>query len=402
MTSRMRLSDNLFQYLALIFVLVVSVADLYGDGPWWLAGAFCLALGLVYQFWPYWWQPHLQLAAQAILIIFLLFLQPIAIVLSFTFAVYAVSLFPDRRGAAWIAAIAVIIGLAMINLVGWVEGLVAVMGVSVGLASFGFFTYARIQANLERRKSQQLLNELQEAHSQLKEYAGRVEELAVAEERNRLAREMHDTLGHRLTVAAVQLEGVQRLISSEPERAASMVATVRQQVVEALAELRSTVATLRAPLDADLPLLISLARLAKDFEDATGLPVHLDLPGEAPGLTGFQQTAVYRMVQEGLTNVQRHAHASQTWLTLACREDGVEVILADDGTGFPASQEMSGFGLRGLYERAAHLGGELTLGSRPGGGAQLILRLPLAPAGDLAMDVQKVAEDGSDPCIAGR
>ena len=303
MAKRMRLSDNLFQYLALVFVLIVSVADLYGDGPWWLAVALCLTLGLVYQFWPYWWQPHLQLAAQAILIIPLLFLQPIAIVLCFTFAVYAVSLFHDWRGAAWIAAIALIIGLVMINLIGWLEGLVAFIGVSVGLASFGFFTYARIQANLERSKSQKLLDELQEAHRQLQDYAGRVEQLAAAEERNRLAREMHDTLGHRLTVAAVQLEGAQRLIPTEPERAARMVATVRQQVVEALAELRRTVATLRTSLDADLPLTLSLTRLTKDFEDATGLPVHLDLPQEAPGLTDLQQT---RPVPHGSGGANQH------------------------------------------------------------------------------------------------
>ena len=83
---------------------------------------------------------------------------------------------------------------------------------------------------------------------QLQEYAGQIERLAVAEERNRLAREMHDMLGHRLTVAAVQLEGAQWLIHTAPERATHMVGTVRDQVREALGELRRTVATLRTPL----------------------------------------------------------------------------------------------------------------------------------------------------------
>lgn len=388
----MRLSDNLFQYLALVFVIVASLLDLYGDGLWWLAGILCLALGLTYYFWPYWWRPHWQLAVQAILILPLIFLEPVAMVLSFTFAVYAVTLFPDWRGAAWVGAITASTGLAIGVQAGWLNGLVATVGVGVGLASFGYFTYARIQADQERSKSQKLLDELQEAHRQLKDYTERIEELAVIEERNRLAREMHDTLGHRLTVAAVQLEGAQRLIPTEPERAVRMVGTVREQVVEALGELRRAVATLRAPLDADLPLDVSLNRLVKGFEEATGLPVHLDLPQEAASLTKAQRNALYRAVQEGLTNVQRHARASQVWLHLLHRQDAVEMILSDDGQGFPAQQEMPGFGLRGLRERAARLGGELTLASRPGGGAQLILCLPLDPSSALVSAGQGVEE----------
>ena len=135
---------------------------------------------------------------------------------------------------------------------------------------------------MARRESQALLADLQEAHSQLQEYALRAEEMAVVEERNRLAREMHDTLGHRLTVASVQLEGAQRLCDQDQERAAGMVGTVREQVREALGELRSTVATLRTPVEADLHLRSALRRLAAHFEEATGLAIHQVLPDEMP------------------------------------------------------------------------------------------------------------------------
>jgi signal transduction histidine kinase len=225
---------------------------------------------------------------------------------------------------------------------------------------------------------------LQEAHRQLQDYAARVEQLAAAEERNRLAREMHDTLGHHLTVAAVQLEGAQRLIPSEPERAARMVATVRQQVAEALAELRRTVATLRAPLDADLPpLMLSLTRLAKNFEDATGLSVHLDLPEAAPELTDFQHTAVYRMVQEGLTNIQRHAHATQVWLSFTCKDGVVEVILSDDGLGFGAGESQ--VWLRGL--RSSCLSGRELIG--PAGRWSSHLAPAPGISEELVMDVKR-------------
>src|SRR5690606_11162904 len=105
-----------------------------------------------------------------------------------------------------------------------------------------------------RVESQRLQTELQEAHQQLQTYAERVEALAVAEERNRLAREMHDTLGHRLTVSIVQLEGAGRLIEHDPTRTAQMVQTVREQLVEGLDELRRALVSLRKPVSSSLSL----------------------------------------------------------------------------------------------------------------------------------------------------
>jgi signal transduction histidine kinase len=204
--------------------------------------------------------------------------------------------------------------------------------------------------------------------------------LAVIEERNRLAREMHDTLGHRLTVAAVQLEGAQRLCNQDPDRAANMVGTVREQVKEALSELRGTVATLRAPVEVDLALRSSLRRLARAFEEATGLTVNLTLPEEMSHLPREQRLALYRGGQEALTNVQRHAGASQVWLTLMDQDEQVVLLMSDDGVGFPGGPaKATSFGLRGLKERVEQLGGSIVLEARAGGGAQLRLSLPIVP-----------------------
>jgi len=368
------------QYIALAIVALIALPDLYPDDrrPWWLAAGLMVAMGLLYWQWPE-RRPHGYLAIQAALIAALVYLHPMAVLLCFTFSAHAMILLPDRRGAAWIAAVAIGTTAMMFLRDGWTNALILGPAVAVGYSSFGYAYYGQQQARTEQRKSQALLTELQEAHRQLQEYAGRVEELAVSEERNRLAREMHDTLGHRLTVAAVQLEGAQRLIASDPERASRMVGTVRDQVREALAELRHTVATLRAPLEAGLALRPALARLARGFTEATGLPVHLALPDEVPTLSDEQHHTLYRAAQEALTNVQRHAHAHAVWLELRGGAGALELRVADDGVGMPApaGAEDRGFGLRGMRERAEQLGGTVTLAPRTGGGTDLVMRLPL-------------------------
>jgi signal transduction histidine kinase len=328
------------------------------------------------------WQIHLYLGAQGSLTAVLLFLNPgftmyptLYSLLSFQ----AILLLTARPGAPWIAAYTLVTAVAFFIDFGLEEALYAGV-VYAGINTFfGAFAGALHRVDAARRESEVLLQELREAHQQLQEYALRVEDLTVVEERNRLAREMHDTIGHRLTVASVQLEGAQRLCSADPERAASMVGTVRGQVREALSELRSTVATLRTPVEADLQLRSSLIRLMTYFEQATGLTIHRVLPDQMPDLPDAHRLAIYRATQEALTNVQKHARAGQVWLVLAVHDNAVTLLVSDDGKGQSFEGNRSGFGLRGLQERAEHLGGELHLEPRRGGGTQLTFRLPLSP-----------------------
>lgn len=378
MEKRFFLFANLTQYLGLLFAALISVVDLYQRGElWWLAAILYLVLGLVYWFFPS-SKPHLYLAVELGIIAVLLYLHPMAMILGFALSAEAMSFLPNRAGASWVAVM-VLINAPFLSLrFGLLNGLAYTLGVGVGYVSFGFMTYARKQADLERRKSQALLAELQEAHRQLEEYTEKAEQLAVSEERNRLAREMHDTLGHRLTVAAVQLEGAGRLIPTDPERAGRMVSTVREQVSEALAELRKTVATLRTPLEIDLPLQVALRRLVDGFATATGLPVRCDLAEELPELAADCRLALYRTAQEGITNIQRHAQAQHVWLRLFADSKTIVVEVIDDGVGLPAPAQLEdGFGLRGLRERAARLGGSLSCEARPGGGTRLAICLPL-------------------------
>ena len=260
--------------------------------------------------------------------------------------------------------------------------LVAVPMYVAGYIFFAVFAQQTARAEAARAESQKLLDQLQEAHRQLQDLSAQAEDLAVSQERNRLAREMHDTLGHRLTVASVQLQAVERLITTEPARAIQLTGSAREQVKEALADLRHTVATLRAPLEADLALVPALKRLAGSFEQATGIVVQLALPERAPELPAPYRQAIYRGAQEGLTNIQKHAQATLVWVLLAQQTGDVTLTVRDNGVGLNGNNSM-GFGLRGLRERAAQLDGSLQIETLADGGTQLALTLPLpSPEGD--------------------
>jgi signal transduction histidine kinase len=325
--------------------------------------------------------PYLYMGAQTMLVGSMLFLGTfpwVFFILPFILSAQAMMLFPQRIGYLWLLVFLVLTAAGLVSNEGGLEGLVVLPIYGGGYYFFASFANQTAQAETARRESQRLLEELRRAHAQLQAYAAQAEVLAVSQERNRLAREMHDTLGHRLTVAAVQLEGAQRLIERDPGRADEMVGTVRGQVREALGELRRTVATLRTPLEVDIPLAQALTRLVEGFEQATGISVHVDLPAELPPLSDPQRLALYRTAQEALTNIQKHAQAQEAWLRMAREDGGIDLQIEDNGVGQVDPEE--GFGVRGLRERAAQLGGEVRLAPRPQGGTSLVMRLPLGQA----------------------
>lgn len=299
--------------------------------------------------------------------------------LFFILSAQAMLFLPLKPGIAWLVVFTIVTWLGGVFAFGAVEPL-SIISVVGGYLFFGTFGAGLRQANEARQHSQQLLAELQEAHEQLQAYTSQAQQLAVAEERNRLAREMHDALGHRLTVAVVQLEGAQRLIPSNPDRSASMIEAMRGQLKQALAELRQTVSALRSP-EASVALNGSLAtavsHLVQTFQEATGLGVDLTMPEELPLLPEAYRLALYRAAQESLTNVQRHAKAQQAWLVIAADDDDITLSVSDDGQGLGDEVGDGRFGLIGLRERAKQLGGSLMLGAADEGGARIIMRLPV-------------------------
>jgi signal transduction histidine kinase len=203
---------------------------------------------------------------------------------------------------------------------------------------------------------------------------------AVAEERARIARELHDVVGHSVSVMTVQASGVRRLLKPDQEREREALLIVEQAGREALAEMRRLVGVLRRPEEAPAlapqPSLQYLDQLVENARES-GLPVDVRVEGEASELPAGVDLTAYRLVQEALTNAMKHANATRAEVTVRYGPDGVELIVSDDGRGSSDGKaESGGHGLVGMRERVAVYGGELEAGPSPGGGFTLRARLP--------------------------
>jgi signal transduction histidine kinase len=203
---------------------------------------------------------------------------------------------------------------------------------------------------------------------------------AVAEERARIARELHDVVGHSVSVMTVQASAVRRLLRPDQEREREALEVVEQTGREALAEMRRLVGVLRRPEEAPAlapqPSLEHLDRLVSQARES-GLPVELRVEGRPIQLSPGVDLTAYRLVQEGLTNAIKHARASRADVLVRYGDDEVEIVVTDDGTG-GGDGGGSGHGLVGMRERVAVYGGELESGPRPEGGYGLHARLPVS------------------------
>jgi signal transduction histidine kinase len=203
---------------------------------------------------------------------------------------------------------------------------------------------------------------------------------AAAEERARIARELHDIVSHSISVIAIQTQAVRRRLGAEQTREAEDLAAVETTARQALAEMRRLFGVLRTEGShgvalAPQPGLGELGRLL-DQVRASGLPVELQVEGEPTELPPGVDLAGYRIVQEGLTNTLRHAGASRAIVTLRYGETDLEVVVDDDGRGANGGF-TGGHGLLGIRERVALYGGSVHEGAPPGGGFRLAARLPV-------------------------
>jgi signal transduction histidine kinase len=203
---------------------------------------------------------------------------------------------------------------------------------------------------------------------------------AVAEERARIARELHDVVGHSVSVMTVQASGVRRLLRPDQERERDALLIVERTGREALAEMRRMVGVLRRPEEAPAlapqPSLEHVERLVEKARDA-GLPVELRVQGEPVELPAGVDLTAYRLVQEGLTNALKHAQAKRAEVLVNYGRDELEVMVSDDGRGV-GNGDGGGHGLVGMRERVSVYGGELDAGPQPGGGYRLRARLPVS------------------------
>jgi signal transduction histidine kinase len=205
-------------------------------------------------------------------------------------------------------------------------------------------------------------------------------EQATAAERARIAREMHDIVAHHLSVIVLQAAGAR----ASGRTAEPTLEKIENSARQALAETRRLLGVLHDPDDetglAPQPGIGDLEALAVSVRSA-GLPVSLVIDGDLAALPATVNVSVYRIVQEALTNVLKHAGPARADVTIGCGQDAVMVEVTDDGTG-PSGHgaQAGGHGLPGMRERAAVFGGELAAGPQPGGGYAVRVRLPLGDA----------------------
>ncbi len=231
------------------------------------------------------------------------------------------------------------------------------------------FSRLVVKERVASARSERLAADLDAKNQQLSTYATQVEELATTQERNRIAREIHDGLGHYLSAAHMQLEAARAVIGNDA--AAANLVRAQQLLHEGLGEVRRSVAMLRA--GGDRPFATALTTLIEEAR-ASGVMTELQIVGNARPLGSAVEFVLYRAAQEALTNVRRHARANHAMVRIQYDAARVELHVEDDGVG--SSSAGHGFGLVGLRERVALVGGAVEVGSAPSGGFALHVAVP--------------------------
>ncbi len=232
----------------------------------------------------------------------------------------------------------------------------------------------------QRARAEQLVTQLEAAQSALRARASEAEELAVTRERNRVAREIHDTLGHYLTILAVQLETATKLEERGDPRLHGELVEARRVAGECLTEVRRSVGALRLADDAATSLLAALERLAAEFEaSAPETEIVLDVEKPAQHIPAELRVALFRVVQESLTNIRKHARATKVLVRLRVEGDQVDLTVLDNGVGEQSASDghQAGFGLVGVRERVELIGGTVQSGPEPEHGWRVAVRVPL-------------------------
>ena len=271
------------------------------------------------------------------------------------------------RVGAWVVGLC---GVALALLVGQLSD--HPVGLTTALAYTAWVVVLLLLGELPRRRAEQVAAARRARTAE--------HEAAVGEERLELARDLHDTIGHSLSLIAVQAGVALHLLDEHPEQARPALTAIRDASKEALEEVRTVLGVLRA--DGDLPRAPApTLRRADELLDqarAGGLTVASvpsSLQDSGPGLPPNVDAAAYRVVQEALTNVVRHARATQVSVTVRRAPDRLEVEVVDDGSARAAGAE--GRGLLGMRERARALGGSVEAGPLPGRGFRVAVRYPL-------------------------
>lgn len=281
---------------------------------------------------------------------------------------------PRGRWLVYLGILAAIV-LPILYYSTWEFALMNALIDSTAIIFVVIITQVRLNEQRAREKAERLTRDLEAANRQLAEYASQAEELAATQERNRLARDIHDTLGHYLTIVNVQIEAAKVMCESDPGRALDALNKAQDLARKGLNSVRESVAALRVSPVENRPLEEAIAELVEEAHTA-GITTELTVKGESFPVEAKSALALYRAAQEGLTNVRKHSHASHVDVALDFSQpDQIRLTVRDDGAG--AADTSGGFGLIGIRERVQLLGGEFKAETQPNQGFCLEVTLPV-------------------------
>jgi signal transduction histidine kinase len=214
------------------------------------------------------------------------------------------------------------------------------------------------------------------AHEQLYQYSRQIEDQSILQERARIARDLHDSLGHLLTAQNIQLQNAQLHLIQTPEVAQTFLTSSTQFGTQALSELRNTLTQLRTPLLEGRSLQQVLQDLLDQLAQLCPIDSSIEYALTRP-LSPPIQTALYRITEEALMNSYKHSQAKTLQIQVCEAARRVNLTIVDDGQGFDLQQLPTGFGLRGMRERSEGLGGTLDIQTQPGFGCRIQVNIPL-------------------------
>jgi signal transduction histidine kinase len=243
-----------------------------------------------------------------------------------------------------------------------------------GLIFIMVFTQMAVSEERARNEVEHLVDQLGDVNQRLREYSIQAEELAITKERNRLAREIHDGLGHYLTTIYMQIQAARAIMPTNPQRAQEALTTAQNQAQEALADVRQSVAALRTLPYENMPLPDRISHMV-EADKLDGVIAEMHVLGDERPLKPEVELTLYRATQEGLNNAHKHAKATQVWVVLDYSQPAnITLSIRDDGIG--TSVTNGGFGLIGLQERVHILSGHFQITSSPGHGFCIEIELP--------------------------
>jgi len=271
----------------------------------------------------------------------------------------------------------IVFGYAVVqrlNTGNWSEIWTTLPTVFAGLIYIMVFTQMALDEEKSRREVERLVGELEDANQRLRIYADEIEHLAIIQERNRLAREIHDGLGHYLTTIHMQLQAAQAVLEREPKKAGESIEKARSQSQLALIDVRKSVAALRVDevQNEDFELVVQRAIRPCQWID---IKTNYEVLGENRPLTTVLRDAIFRILQETVNNACKYSKAKNFYLTIDYTDqEKIKVMIADDGIG--ANEFHGGYGLRGVKERVEMLNGNFLIKTSKNSGFKIGIELP--------------------------